>query len=156
MSLIDVARQVRGPRTLTRAVLAALAISLGIIAGLLAMHSFNSHASTASHHGTVAVSTQSGAPEHHHDASFAASAALSPSTPATTEGCATCGGGDPMTWMACVLALLVATILFGRVGLGWRHTPLTVIAATTTPQWHARAHDLPPPPSLTVLCISRT
>lgn len=153
MSLINVARQVRGPRTLTRAVLAALAISLGIIAGLLAMHSFNSHATTASHHGTVAVSAQSPAAEHHLDA---ASAALPPSAPATAEGCATCGGGDPMTWMACVLALLVATILFGRVGLGWRHTPLTAIPATTTPQWHARAHDLPPPPSLTVLCISRT
>ncbi|KQR48711.1 hypothetical protein AB0O14_09570 [Microbacterium foliorum] len=156
MSLIDVARQVSGPRTLTRAVLAALVISLGIIAGLLAMHSFNSHATTAGHHGTVAVSAQSGASEHHHDAASAASAALLPSSPATTEGCATCGGGDPMTWMACVLALLVATILFRRAGLGWRHTPLTVIPATTTPQWHARAHDLPPPPSLTVLCISRT
>lgn len=153
MSLIDVARQVRGPRTLTRAVLAALAISVGIIAGLLAMHSFNSHATTAGNHGTVAVSTQSGASEHHHDA---ASAALQPSAPATTEACATCGGGDPMTWMACVLALLVAAIVFKRAGLGWRHTPLTVIPATTTPQWHARAHDLPPPPSLTVLCISRT
>lgn len=153
MSLIDVARQVRGPRTLPRAVLAALVISLGIIAGLLAMHSFNSHATTAGHHGTVAVSTQSGASERQHDA---ASAALPPSSPATTEGCATCGGGDPMTWMACVLALLVATILFRRAGLGWRHTPLTVIPATTTPQWRARAHDLPPPPSLTVLCISRT
>lgn len=153
MSLISVAQQARGPRTLTHAVLAVLAVSVGIIAGLLAMHSFNSHAAAAGHHDTVAVSAPAAAPEHHDDAS---PAALPPAAPAAGAGCVTCGGEDPMTWMACVLALLVATILLGRVGLGRRHGPLTMILATTTPQRPARAHSLPPPPSLTVLGISRT
>ena len=153
MSLINVAQQVRGQRTLTHTVLAVLAVAVAIIAGLLAMHSFNSHATAAGHHDAVAVSIQSGTPEHHHHAS---PTALSPAAATTDEECAMCGGGDSMTWMACVLALLVATIALGRVGPSWRRTPLTAIPATTTHHWPARAHALPPPPSLTVLCISRT
>lgn len=54
-------------------------------------------------------------------------------------------GGDPMTWMACVLALLVATILLGRIGLGWRHATLIAILTAATMRWPARAHALPPP-----------
>lgn len=154
MSLINVAQRVRGPRTLTHSVLAVLTVAVGIIAGLLAMHSFNSHATAAGHHDTVAVSTASGTPEHHHD--DAAPTALSPALPAMDAGCSTCGGSDPLTWMACVLALLVATLLLARVGRGGRQTPLATIAAATTSQWPVRAHSLPPPPSLTVLCISRT
>lgn len=153
MSLINVAHQVRGPRTLTHTVLAVLAVAVGIIAGLLAMHSFNSHATTAGHHDTVAVSTQAAASDHHQDAP---AAAVLPDSPQLDAGCATCGGGDAMTWMACVLALLVATILLGRIGLGWRRTSLIAVLTATRPRWPARAHALPPPPSLTVLCISRT
>lgn len=152
-SLINVAQQVRGPRTLTHTVLAVIAVAVGIIAGLLAMHSFNSHATTAGHHDTVAVSTQAGASDHHRDAS--ASAVL-PDSPQVDAGCATCGGGDSMTWMACVLALLVATILLGRIGLGWRRTALIAVLAAATTRSPARARALPLPPSLTVLCISRT
>lgn len=153
MSLINVAQQVRGPRTLTHTVLAVLAVAVGIIAGLLAMHSFNSHATTAGHHGTVAVSTQSGAADQHHNTSEAAAV---PDAPTADAGCATCGGGDPMTSMACVLALLAASILLGRIGLGWRQATLITVLAAATTRWPARAHALPPPPSLTVLCISRT
>ncbi|WP_299090506.1 DUF6153 family protein [uncultured Microbacterium sp.] len=153
MSLINVAQQVRGPRTLTHTVLAVLAVAVGVIAGLLAMHSFNSHATTAGHHDTVAVSTQADVSAHHHDTSEAAAV---PDSPTADAGCATCGGGDPMTWMACVLALLVATILLGRIGLGWRHATLIAVLTAATMRWPARAHALPPPPSLTVLCISRT
>jgi len=153
MSLINIAQQVRGPRTLTHTVLAVLAIAVGVIAGLLAMHSFNSHATSASHHDTVAVSAQADASAHHHDTSAAAAV---PDSPTADARCATCGGGDPMTWMACVLALLVATILLGRIGLGWRHATLITVLTAATTRWPARAHALPPPPSLTVLCISRT
>ncbi|WP_256934505.1 DUF6153 family protein [Microbacterium sp. BF1] len=153
MSLINVAQQVRGPRTLTHTVLAVLAVAVGVIAGLLAMHSFNSHATTAGHHDTVAVSTQADVSAHHHDTSEAAAV---PDSPTADAGCATCGGTDSMTWMACVLALLVATILLGRIGLGWRHATLIAILTAATTRWPARAHALPPPPSLTVLCISRT
>ena len=155
MSLINVAQRVRGPRTLTHTVLAVLAVAVGVIAGLLAMHSFNSHATTAGHHDTVAVSTQSEAADQHHNTSEAAAVPDSP-TAAAAAGCATCGGGDPMTWMACVLALLVATILLGRIGLGWRHSTLIAMLTAASTRWPARAHALPPPPSLTVLCISRT
>lgn len=151
MSLINVAHQVRGPRTLTHTVLAVVAVAVGVIAGLLAMHSFNSHATTAGHHDTVAVSAQ--AESDHHDAS---AGGILPAAPTADEGCATCGGGDPMTWMACVLALLVATILLGRIGLGWRHATLSAILTAAITRWPARAHVLAPPPSLTVLCISRT
>jgi hypothetical protein len=153
MSLINVAQRVRGPRTLTHTVLAVLAVAVGIIAGLLAMHSFNSHTTSAGHHDTVAVSTQAVVSGHRHEAS---AAAVGSSAPTQDVGCATCGGGDPMTWMACVLALLVATLLLGRIGLGWRHSALIVVLADATTFWPARAHALPPPPSLTVLCISRT
>lgn len=153
MSLINVAQQVRGPRTLTRTVLSVLVVAVGIIAGLLAMHSFNSHATTAGHHDTVAVNTQAGMSATHHDASAVAAV---PAAPTSEAGCATCGGTDSMTWMACVLTLLVATILLGRIGFGWRHTSLIAVLAAATTRWPARAHALPPPPSLTVLCISRT
>ncbi|WP_208526513.1 DUF6153 family protein [Microbacterium sp. 3H14] len=153
MSLIKVSQQVRGPRTLTHTALAVLAIAVGIIAGLLAMHSFNSHATAAGHHDTVTVSTQAEVSAHHPDAS---ATALVPAAPTQEAGCATCGAGDSMTWMACVLALLVATVLLRRIGLGWRHTLLVATRAPATTRGPARAHALPPPPSLTVLCISRT
>ncbi len=153
MSLISVARRVRSPRTLTRTVLAVLVVSAAIIAGLLAMHSFNSHATTPGHHDAVAVSSQSQAPGDHHDVS---SAVQLPAAPMSDAGCATCGAADPMTWMACVLALLVATILFTRIAVGWRHATVASILAGSTTHPPARAHTLPTPPSLTVLCISRT
>ncbi|WP_152525921.1 DUF6153 family protein [Microbacterium maritypicum] len=153
MSLINVAQQVRGPRTLTHTVLAVVAIAVGIIAGLLAMHSFNSHATAAGHHDTVAVSTQTGVSASHHDASTSAGI---PAAPTQDAGCATCGAGDSMTWMACILALLVATILLRRIGFGWRHTLLVAMVTAAAKRGPARAQALPPPPSLTVLCISRT
>lgn len=155
MSLINVAERVRGPRTLTRTVLTVLTVAVAIIAGLLAMHSFNSHATTAGHHDTVAVSTQANAPDHHHDASTA-SQMPTPTAPAADAGCATCGGGDSMAWMACVLALLVATILLARIRLGLRHMTVASLLSARTAHPPVRAHTLPPPPSLTVLCISRT
>ncbi|KJL29592.1 hypothetical protein RS83_01609 [Microbacterium oxydans] len=153
MLLINVAQRVRAPRTLTHTVLAVIAVTVGIIAGLLAMHSFNSHATAAGHHDTVAVGAQAAAPAHHHDAPAAAPL---PAAAAQDAGCTTCGGQDAMTWMACVLALLVATILLQRIGLGWRRTPLAAMLATIDRPARAHAPLPPPPPSLTVLCISRT
>jgi hypothetical protein len=126
---------------------------VGVIAGLLAMHSFNSHVTSAGHHDTVAVSTLAGVADQHHDTP---TTAQMPAAPTPDAECATCGGGDSMTWMACVLALLVAVILLGRIGLSWRHIPLTALLAAAIARWPARAHALLPPPSLTVLCISRT
>lgn len=155
MSLIAVAQRVWGSRTLTRNVLTVLIVAVGIIAGLLAMHSFNSHATSVGHHDSVTLSAHTGDMSEQHPAP--STVAVSPGTASQEAGCATCGGDqDAMTWMACVLALLVATILLGRVGLTWRRTPPTMLLAVVMARWPARAYSLPPPPSLTVLCISRT
>ena len=152
MSLINVALRVRGPRTLTHTVLAVIAVAVGIITGLLAMHSFNSHA-TAGHHDTVAVGISSEMSDHHLETS---SVLAMPASSSYEAGCGMCDDQDAMTWMACVLALFVATILRGRTGPGWRQLALAAVLAATTTRSPARAHALPPPPSLTVLCISRT
>lgn len=160
MSLIAVAQRVWGSRTLTRNVLTVLIVAVGIIAGLLAMHSFNSHATAVAHHDSVTVGAHTvgahtGDMSEQHPAP--STVAVTPGTASQEPGCATCGGDqDAMTWMACVLALLVATILLGRVGLSWRRTPPSMLLAIVMARWPARACSLPPPPSLTVLCISRT
>lgn len=126
------------------AVLVVLAVAL--IVGILAMHSF---ASTASH-SEMGMPTESstaavGSP---HDTAgvFAAS----------SPDCVGCGEDASMTIMWCVLALLTATLLLvasklakGWVGVAWRHL-LTARPILTVVGF------VPLPPSLTVLCISRT
>ena len=151
MSLIAVAGHVRGPRTLTRTLLVLVVVTVGIIAGLLAMHSLNAHPSTTGHADTVAIDTTTPAAAGHHDAAVAPG----PATQDASSGCVDCGDHD-MAWMACVLALLVAVLLLTRPGNGWR-TPVAAAGGLTnrTIRWPAQAHALPPP-SLTVLCISRT
>ncbi|MGN7969834.1 DUF6153 family protein [Microbacterium sp. 22296] len=152
MSLIAVAQQVRGPRTLTRTLLLLVAVTAAIIVGLLAMHSLNTHATTTGHAGTAPATSVTTDTAGHHDVP----AAVNPAgAAADTSGCADCGDDHAMAWMACVLALLVSVILLARVRIGWR-TParddeLRVVRA----RWPASAHTVLPP-SLTVLCISRT
>lgn len=125
-------------------VLVVLAVAL--IAGILAMHSFASPAS----HSDMGMPTESstaavGSP---HDTAgvFAAS----------SPDCVGCGEDASMTIMWCVLALLTATLLLvasklakGWVGVAWRHL-LTARPILTVVGF------VPLPPSLTVLCISRT
>lgn len=145
MSLITLADAMGRMRTLTRTFLVMIAITAGIVAGLLAMHSLNTHATSTGHPDTVTTAT---ADSHHaHDAAPVGE-------PAAGE-CADCAGGhDTMMWMACVLALLVTVLILARISRSWR-TADPDRGSPTVSWWPVRlapAH----PPSLTVLCISRT
>jgi hypothetical protein len=129
----------RSPHGLGRSVLLLIALTAALIAGLLAMHALNAptaHAETA-----AAVSVHELGAAHGHDA------------PPADESCPDCGGHETMLAMACVLALLVVSLLFltPRAALTWgvvfgRAGPLFAVARTA----------LSRPPSLLVLCISRT
>ena len=134
-------RLYRGPRGLGRSVLLLIGVTAAIIVGLLAMHALNSPAAHAD--PAAAVSVHEMADPVHSDAQ-----------PLTDDdGCGDCGDHHSMLTMACVLALLVVTLLLlvpGR-GVSWmaalrRVGPFPLIWATT----------LSKPPSLLVLCISRT
>ncbi|OZD55605.1 hypothetical protein CH252_07055 [Rhodococcus sp. 06-1477-1B] len=149
MSLIAVAKQVRGPRTLTRTVLLLVAVTAAIIAGLLAMHSFNTHTTITGHAPAVSVAADVGAGL---DASAAAALAEGP---ADHSGCADCGDDHAMAWMACVLALLVSVIVLARLRARWRIRVGESAVQAVRARWPASAHSVAPP-SLTVLCISRT
>jgi hypothetical protein len=146
MSMIALAQRLRpGPRGLGHSLLLLIAVTTAIIVGLLAMHSLNSHAET---------STPASSAIHEHGTAGAAVAVADHGTPQpSTDGeCADCGGDASMLAMTCVLAVLfVALLLFlPRVDHTWgaalRAGP-TLIAPSTA---------LPRPPSLLVLCISRT
>ncbi|WP_240606975.1 DUF6153 family protein [Microbacterium sp. Gd 4-13] len=147
MSLIAVAHQVRGTRTLTRTLLLLIAVTVAIIVGLLAMHSLNTHTTATGHADTVATASDTSAAMDHDQTA---------TTPEAAEACADCGSDGPaMSWMACVLALLATALLLLRPTGGWRIISPATVRAGPTAAWPALAHTLPPP-SLTVLCISRT
>lgn len=142
MSLVGVAEYARGPRALTHVVL----LTVAIIAGLLAMHAFHAPSTPAGHGGARGHSTMITAPpsedEHLRDAMTATDAATSSVDHSTA-------------WMACVLALLGAVIVFiAGVGLRLPGARARLLAAALA-RWSVVAHALPPP-SLTVLCIRRT
>lgn len=144
--LTTLARRVQGRRSLTRSVITVVAVSLGVIFGLLAMHSMNTHAMASGHSDTVAVGNVT---ETHHEHT-----APAPALPNDDAGCAGCSEDAGMTWMACVLALLVAVVLLARPAAWWHSlSQLTILHLLS---WaRPTGHPLRPP-SLTVLCISRT
>ncbi|MFS0733875.1 DUF6153 family protein [Microbacterium sp. 1P10UB] len=147
MSLIALTEHLRAGRSMARTLLLLIALTGAVIIGLLAMHSFNTHATAESgHHATmtkdaVGVSVKGDA----HAAT----------TVSAEESCADCGTSHSgMLAMACVLALLATVLLVARArgGQQW----LALLPRPGSPA-------LPPPgvpglhpPSLTVLCISRT
>lgn len=149
MSLIAVAQQVRGPRTLTRTLLLLVAVTAAIIVGLLAMHSFNTHATG---HGKTApvVGVAANA-----DSSHDVPAAAAVEAPVDHSDCADCVGDHAMAWTACVLALLLSVIVLGWLRARWRAPLCESVAHMVRALWPAAAR-FHPPPSLTVLCISRT
>lgn len=145
MSLIALAQRVRGPRTLTRTLLVLIAVSAGIIVGLLAMHSLNTHTAASAPTSSVTVVGHVDVAAHTHPGETAVSG---------DPGCVDCGEHNAMLVMGCVLALLVTVLLLTRPSHWWpaatrpaRAVPPTVL--TLIIHW-AR------PPSLNVLCISRT
>jgi hypothetical protein len=129
----------RSPYGLGRSVLLLIALTAALIVGLLAMHALD--APTAHAEPAAAVSVQETGAAHGHDA------------PPADDGCPDCGGHEAMLAMACVLALLVVSLMFllPRAGISWgvvfgRAGPLMVVGRAV----------LSRPPSLFVLCISRT
>ncbi|WP_282836799.1 DUF6153 family protein [Microbacterium flavum] len=102
----------RSPYGLGRSVLLLIALTAALIIGLLAMHAMSSVTS----HTTPAVTAVS-----MHEMDTAHGDAIQP----VEEGCADCGGHEAMLAMACVLALLVVSVLFllPRTGLTWVAPP---------------------------------
>lgn len=150
MSLITLAQHVRGQRAFTRTLLIVIAVTGAVIVGLLAMHSLNTHTTASGHGDTVAVAEEVST---HHDAA-PLSAQLN-TTAAHDDGCGDCGDDHAMAWIACVLALLVSVLVLARHRIGWRITVRDDVLRAVQARWPAPA-QIVPPPSLTVLCISRT
>lgn len=145
MSLIALTDRVHTGRSMARTLLLLIAVTGAIIVGLLAMHSLNAHTATATgHQTTVTASAAASAGDHHAGAT------------ATDEPCADCASGhSDMLAIACVLALLATVLLLVRPGavMRWlsilpRPRPSLIAALFLGPALR--------PPSLTVLCISRT
>ena len=129
----------RSPHGLGRSVLLLIALTAALIVGLLAMHALT--APTAHAEPAAAVSAQETGATHGHDG------------PPADDGCPDCGGHEAMLAMACVLALLVVSLLFllPRAGITWG-----VVFGRAGPLMVAGRAALSRPPSLLVLCISRT
>lgn len=143
--MIALAQRLRpGPRGLGHSLLLLIGVTAAIIVGLLAMHSLNSHTETAA----PATATEM----HEHGTADHGTADHGTAQLATDGDCADCGGHTSMLAMACVLALLIVSLLLflPRVGITWG------AALRAGPALIARAAVLPRPPSLLVLCISRT
>ena len=147
MSLIALTEHLRAGRSMARTLLLLIALTGAVIIGLLAMHSLNTHATAESgHHATMA--TDQGGASVMGDAHAA-------TTVSAEESCADCGTSHSgMLAMACVLALLATVLLLARArgAQSWlallpRPGP-RALPASDSPGLH--------PPSLTVLCISRT
>ena len=129
----------RSPYGMGRSVMLLIALTAALIVGLLAMHSLSTPTAHAEPAATASVH-ETGA-GHSHDA------------PPLDDGCLDCGGHEAMLAMACVLALLAVAVLFllPYAGVAWsavlgRAGPLLVASRTAQSR----------PPSLLVLCISRT
>lgn len=143
MSLIALTERLHAGRSMARTLLLLIAVTAAVIVGLLAMHSLNTHTAADTGHQTT-VATASATAEDHHSGSTA-----------TGEPCADCGSGhSDMLAMACVLALLATVLLLGRL----RPSKVS-LSLLPRPQPLSAALPGGPrlrPPSLTVLCISRT
>ncbi|MFS0731907.1 DUF6153 family protein [Microbacterium sp. 1P10UB] len=149
MSLIALTEHLRAGRSMARTLLLLIALTGAVIIGLLAMHSLNTHtAAETGHHATMATMATT-------DPSGMSTDSHAGATAAVDDGCPDCGSDhSSMFAMACVLALLATVLLLAR--------------PTAVRQWLARfPRPGPPaisppgipglrPPSLTVLCISRT
>lgn len=130
-----------------RTVLLSLLAVAALIVGLIAMHSLNLDSS----HYAAEVASPSGA---HHAPASSTTDPVSLASPALECGGAGCDPGHAMTFMACILALLVASIAFGVAsnGLLGYGSPRRLLQLLLI---HLQS-AIPPPPSLHALSISRT
>jgi hypothetical protein len=137
------------PRSLSRALGTSilLALTLAVIIGILAMHSFSS----ATPHTTTAMTADSstmtvGSPHE----PFEVATAISGSD------CIGCSEDMSMALMWCVFALLTASLLLAapRLMTGWHREASRPLFFAASRQHHVG--QPPKAPSLNVLCISRT
>lgn len=142
MSMIALSQRLRpGSRGLGRTLLLLLGVTAAIIIGLLAMHSLNGHVETTAPAAAAMVMHEAGAADD------------GAAQPATYDDCADCGGHSSMLTMTCVLVLFAVSLLLliPRMGAA-SGAPLRPRPAVRV----VRSADLARPPSLDVLCISRT
>lgn len=143
MSLAAVNRALQPQAHVWRRLLLTFAAVGAILVGLLAMHSFS--ADTGHHGTTLAVAADA---HHEHGAD-----------PAVVQDDCAGGGCEPghsMTVAACLLALLVLTLLLALRDVPIRGLLLLAPAARRAQWWSARTLRWPKPPSLLELSISRT
>lgn len=119
-----------------------------IVVGLLAMHVITATSSDHTSHHTAATT-------HEHGGTIAMTDP-SPTGAATTDCNSTCESGHNMASMACLLALLITTLILSvRVIINrWGSDLYRLIAALSAALPAALAP--PSPPSLLTLSISRT
>lgn len=144
MSLIALTERIHTGRSMARTLLLLIAVTGAVIVGLLAMHSLNARTATdADHSTTVTTVVSTGAGDN-----FAGPTTID-------DPCADCGSGpSDMLAMACVLALLAAVLLLLRPGVGVRWLSILPRAEPALMKFLAKPDVRPP--SLAVLCISRT
>jgi len=139
-------------QSLSRVALVTATLVAALIIGLLAMHSTSME---SSHDNATAVLVETGhAGTMQHASGDAGMTAKQ--TPTRSDGCSgSCQPEHPAMAMACILALLTATILLiVRTGLGLGELRLTVLWS----RLRRRVVGVAPerPPSLIALSISRT
>lgn len=142
MSLGAVNRALRPHALLWRRLLLSLIAVGAVVGGLLAMHSFSTD---AGHGTTIAVAAEA----HHHDDAAAQTVAHD-----NCDGACEPGHNMAVT-AACVLALLVLTILFTVRDVPSRGL-MMLAAVVRRAQRYAQTVPWPKPPSLEALSISRT
>lgn len=152
MAPVAATRTGRSFRSVFRGVLLGVLLVAAVIVGLLAMHTLNLHG-TAAADAPAAMSMAAPGPAHssHDTAAGPASGDTQGDRGMSCAGCTT----DDHSGMAmiCVLALLLVMLLLAPPRL-LRRGPGTVLRTPLAETHLARL--LPRPPSLHVLCISRT
>ncbi|MFF3026270.1 hypothetical protein [Microbacterium sp. NPDC057944] len=160
-------------RRAVRSALLAVVLATGVIVGLLGMHALDVHGTAHAAAGThgPAVGAAHDAPVHvaavgahgpavgvvHAEYGSVSADAFAAAPPSggvllSSSGCADCDAGGGM-WAACVLALLAGLLLFLVPRAHRRLHP----ALSRLPSREVFADAaFPRPPSLIVLCISRT
>ena len=145
--LIALRARLHTGRSMARTLLLSLALIGAVIFGLLAMHSMNAHALGAHADDSTAVLAVA-------DPSAHTGGHLPPAGAAEPE-CAECGAGDAsMMAVGCILALLVTLLLLARPMRPMSGRPWLLSASARGVSRVVRIESRPP--SLAVLCISRT
>lgn len=165
MVSVPVTRSRRGLQGSFRRVLLGGLLVVGIIVGLVTMHTLNLHGTPAAQAPAAITFTLDSTQLTHVSVSAPDTGAthrgaavgqhLSADTASDYEGaCADCGAGDHLAMaMVCVLALLLVLLVLvpPRLLPGWMHIP-----PRADPQVRLPERVLLRAPSLHVLCISRT